>query len=121
MSPWCTTATYVHTSLLTTHSQLILFMHDDSWLFPGPGLYTLFCLSPQSWKKRWCLLSQTAEGVSLLYYNKQSSFTNCEAPCGVVLMRACNKLYTIPHHPKSSNMFAIEFPNRTIHFYTDRE
>lgn len=76
---------------------------------------------PQGWKRRWCILSQTADGVHLLYYNKQSSFTNCEAPCGVVLMQGCNKLYTIPNHSKSRNVFAVELSNRTIQFYTDSE
>ena len=73
------------------------------------------------WKRRWCVLSQTADGVHLLYYKHQASFASCESPCGVVLMEGCSTLYTIPSHSKSRNTFSVSFPNRNIFFYPDKE
>lgn len=75
----------------------------------------------KSWKKRWCVLSRTQDGVSIFYYNKQSSYTKCDIPLGIFFLEECRKIFTIPGHPKSHLMFAIDFPYRTVHFYPEKE
>ena len=95
-------------SLSFSLSLLILF------LFLSP-------LTPQSWKKRWCVLCRTQDGVSIFYYNKQSSYTNLDMPVGIFFLDECRKIFTIPGHPKSRSVFAIDFPYRTVHMYPEKE
>ena len=106
-----------HTHSLTKTLALNLFLMFSLSLPPPP-------LPPPhtqgSWRKRWCVLSETADGIHLLYYKHHHSFTNCEAPVGVVLMEDCQKLYTIPNHSKSSHVFAVAFPHRIIMFHPDK-
>ncbi len=74
-----------------------------------------------TWRRRWCVLSQTPDGVHLVNYKHQSSYANCEPPVGVVFMERCQALYTIPSHSKSKNTFSLSFPNRNILLYPDKE
>ena len=86
------------------------------------SMVTAFMCTVQAWKKRWCVLSQTEEnGTNLLYYKQQSTFDNCEPPSGVLLMEDCKKLYTIPSHPRSKNIFAADFSYMTVLFYPENE
>ena len=73
-----------------------------------------------SWNRRWCVLSQTPNGIHLLLYKDQSSFSNLQSPCTVLGLENCLKLSSLPTHSKSENAFTITLDKRDLLFYTDK-
>lgn len=63
--------------------------------------------------------SPTAEGLHLLLYKDESSFSSMQSPCAVVALEHCLKLSSLPTHTKSEYTFTISFTNKDLLFYTD--
>lgn len=113
------------------HMVAVLITLSNVLPIPSPCVFSYMTLThplplslspdPQSWKKRWCVLCRTQDGVSIFYYNKQSSYTNLDVPIGILFVEECRKIFTIPSHPKSRSVFAIDFPYKTVHMYPEKE
>ncbi len=106
------------------HMSLVRRTSDPSIRVSTTPLYVTMVMPTHplqgSWRKKWCVLSRTPDGVHLVNYKHQGSYANCEPPVGVVFMERCHALYTIPSHSKSKNTFSLSFPNTNILLYPDK-
>ena len=59
--------------------------------------------------------------MCIFYYNKKSSYANLDVPVGIFFMEESRKIFTVPGHPKSRCVFAVDFPYRTVHLFPEKE
>ena len=59
------------------------------------------------------------EGLHLLLYKDESSFSNMHTPCAVLPLDNCIRLCSLPTHSKSEYTFTITVNNRDLLFYAD--